>query len=317
VLPLFWLISRRQGSPCKIDPSSSRLLLLGQQPKSASHDGEFGYGFVRALLPLFSSAPPLTRHKAWGGGGGGGGGDGDGTAAGLVHIRELVAGASGRSLHVNEAFNWDSPERHVAVPWPTREQELEGMLLCFRAHAMRSLLPPLPPPPPPPPATPVAPAAPGTPDTPGTGTTASCSPSDAAAGGCAAPAAAGAAAPLSNSPPAGSVLVSSRRGKRKVLNAEALRAALASELGAEAVHHEVLFFEDYANPQRATALVRLLRGARLLVAPHGAALTNMLFLPAGAQVVELLPYRCQRLRPYFATMARKLSLGYTSWQVGV
>ena len=38
---------------------------------------------------------------------------------------------------------------------------------------------------------------------------------------------------------------------------------------------------------------------KILITPHGANMANMIFLPTNSIVIEILPYRCQRLRIFF------------------
>ena len=46
--------------------------------------------------------------------------------------------------------------------------------------------------------------------------------------------------------------------------------------------------------------------------PHGANMANMIFMQKGTAIIELLPYRCQRLRVFFESMASALNLKYIS-----
>ena len=71
-----------------------------------------------------------------------------------------------------------------------------------------------------------------------------------------------------------------RRGTRlrRLGNEDELAAALA-RMGFVAVRPETMSFADQ---------VRLFRGADMIVAPHGAALTNLGFCRPGTQVIELL-----------------------------
>ena len=70
------------------------------------------------------------------------------------------------------------------------------------------------------------------------------------------------------------------RGRRVRNEGEVV--AMLREFGAEIVHFEDL---DFA------AQVRLMAETRLLVSIHGAGLTNMMWMPAGGRVIELLPVR--------------------------
>ena len=72
-----------------------------------------------------------------------------------------------------------------------------------------------------------------------------------------------------------------RSPARKLVNEDDVASALAQR-GFEAVVLEHLSF---------AAQAALFAEAKTLVAPHGAGLTNMLFSPPGATVIELMPMR--------------------------
>lgn len=92
----------------------------------------------------------------------------------------------------------------------------------------------------------------------------------------------------------------SRKGSRgrNLLTEDALRPALETR-GFRLVRMEDLSFEEQ---------VALMRRTSVLVAPHGAGLTNMMFCPPGAQVVEIgdpgFP------NPNFYALACAMGLGY-------
>jgi tetratricopeptide (TPR) repeat protein len=81
-----------------------------------------------------------------------------------------------------------------------------------------------------------------------------------------------------------SVLYLSRgqSASRQLVNERELEEALSSRFDAKIVHAENLSFE---------AQVRLAAEAPVIVAPHGAGLTNIIFAQSGTSVVELLPDR--------------------------
>lgn len=79
--------------------------------------------------------------------------------------------------------------------------------------------------------------------------------------------------------PAGRRLFMLRKGTRRVANLDALRPVLCKH-GLEEVSMEGMSFDEQ---------VRLFAGATLLVGPHGAGLSNAIFMPAGAALVELMP----------------------------
>ncbi|KAL5226698.1 hypothetical protein ABZP36_014963 [Zizania latifolia] len=77
------------------------------------------------------------------------------------------------------------------------------------------------------------------------------------------------------------MLIISRRGTRKLLNLRQV-AAMARELG-----FDVIASEAGGNVKRFAATVN---SCDVLVAVHGAGLTNQVFLPTGAVVVQIVPW---------------------------
>lgn len=84
-------------------------------------------------------------------------------------------------------------------------------------------------------------------------------------------------------------LVLIHRGKdRLVLNEDALVADLKSSFPQLQIHIES--FEKMSLEQQ----VRLMRSTSILVGMHGAGMTNLLFLPRNAAVIELFPWHFTR-----------------------
>lgn len=67
---------------------------------------------------------------------------------------------------------------------------------------------------------------------------------------------------------------------------------------------EKVFMEDLAFPEQ----VRMMQQTHILLAPHGAGLTNMLFCPAGSHVIEMADPGFPN--PNFYNLASGLGLGY-------
>ena len=88
---------------------------------------------------------------------------------------------------------------------------------------------------------------------------------------------------LSADEPASEIVYVSRRKARgrRVLNEPELLASIA-DLGVREVAFEDLSFVEQ---------VRLMAKTRLLIGIHGAGLTNLMFMPTGGSVIELLPKR--------------------------
>jgi hypothetical protein len=107
----------------------------------------------------------------------------------------------------------------------------------------------------------------------------------------------------------GVLTFSNRLGKRRVLNMAEIVEVSAAELGDIVdVKRDILFFD--AAPLLETGAI--LGRTKIWASPHGANMANMLFMNAGSTVIEFLPYRCQRLRVFFRSMASTLSLKYQS-----
>jgi hypothetical protein len=81
-------------------------------------------------------------------------------------------------------------------------------------------------------------------------------------------------------------------GRRALIN-ETEVAALCSEFGFETVASSSL--------KDAAAYVRLFSESSAVISPHGAGLTNVIFMPPGGTVVELSP--SDWIRPYYYTLA--------------
>lgn len=93
----------------------------------------------------------------------------------------------------------------------------------------------------------------------------------------------------------------SQASRRRLLNEEAVWPLLASA-GFERVHLETLSFE---------AQVALMRETAVLLGPHGAGFTNMLFVPPAADVVEIADLSFPN--PNFYALAA--ALGHRYWLV--
>ena len=96
------------------------------------------------------------------------------------------------------------------------------------------------------------------------------------------------------------ILISRRTASRgrRVLNMDAVSAALA-ELGFE--EHAL---EQYSIQQQ----IELFHDAEIVVGPHGAGLTNMLFAPHGTRIVEL--FGTATVMPHYYYMAKSLKNPY-------
>ncbi|KQT61467.1 hypothetical protein ASG52_00830 [Methylobacterium sp. Leaf456] len=98
------------------------------------------------------------------------------------------------------------------------------------------------------------------------------------------------------------LLISRRKAKnRRIVNDEQVHDLL-SKLGFETVT-----FED----MDVRAQAKLMSEAEIVVAPHGAGLSNVVFCPPGATVIELLPVGCPVV---FQFLSQKCDLDYVAVQ---
>ncbi len=98
------------------------------------------------------------------------------------------------------------------------------------------------------------------------------------------------------------LLISRRKAKdRRIVN-EGQVHDLLSELGFEAVT-----FED----MDVRAQAKLMSEAEIVVAPHGAGLSNVVFCPPGGTVIEFIPTRCPIV---FQVLSQKCGLNYIAVQ---
>ena len=98
----------------------------------------------------------------------------------------------------------------------------------------------------------------------------------------------------------------SRRNKRLILNEGELLAA-AARTGAAvrlAALEELSLYESLA----------LLRRTTVLAGMHGSALINSLFLPAGAALLQLLPYKVEAGAVFFQGTAEARGVRYVEWR---
>ena len=104
----------------------------------------------------------------------------------------------------------------------------------------------------------------------------------------------------------GAVALLVRRGSRSITNSDAVEAALRKRFGVDV---RTIAFDGLAFAEQVIAL----HDVRLLVAPHGAGLTNLVFLPPGAALVEVFPLHW-RPGDYFDSLAGSCSVWYSAYQ---
>ncbi|GER34130.1 duplicated homeodomain-like superfamily protein [Striga asiatica] len=112
-----------------------------------------------------------------------------------------------------------------------------------------------------------------------------------------------------NSKPSRMLVVSRRKGRRLVNRAEVARAARGVGFEEVAVRE---MGDDVAEA------ARLVNGFDVMVGVHGAGLTNMVFLPRGAVVVQVVPYGLHWVaRHCFEGPARRMELRYLAYEAGL
>ncbi|XP_029119634.1 alpha-1,3-arabinosyltransferase XAT3-like [Elaeis guineensis] len=97
--------------------------------------------------------------------------------------------------------------------------------------------------------------------------------------------------------------------------------ALLNEDGVVALAREVGFEVEVAAPTRMTSVgdfAGVVNGCGVLMGVHGAGLTNMVFLPAGAVVVQVVPWGLDwAAAAYYARPARRMGLRYIEYHTAV
>ncbi|CAL4951093.1 unnamed protein product [Urochloa decumbens] len=114
------------------------------------------------------------------------------------------------------------------------------------------------------------------------------------------------------------LLIVSRRGTRLLLNADAV-ARVAEEVGFEATVSELSAVAAAAGDDGVARVARLINSFDAMVGVHGADLTNMVFLPAGAAVVQIVPWGGLQwiARMDFGEPAEAIGLRYIQYEVAV
>ena len=97
-----------------------------------------------------------------------------------------------------------------------------------------------------------------------------------------------------------------RRGSRNIVNSEAVEAAMRKRF---AENVRLLTFEGLTFAEQ----VKALHDVKLLVAPHGAGLTNIAFMPPGAALIEVFPIY-YRPGEYFDALARGCGMWYGAYE---
>ena len=102
------------------------------------------------------------------------------------------------------------------------------------------------------------------------------------------------------------ITITPRRGagKREILNAGDLIEPLQSVTALTVIEYEFTEMQE---------TMQILRSTRLLITPHGAGMSNLVFMRPGASVLETDGFMCGIQGDYYGQLARILSLNHRVW----
>nr|CAB3472468.1 unnamed protein product [Digitaria exilis] len=114
------------------------------------------------------------------------------------------------------------------------------------------------------------------------------------------------------------LLIVSRRGTRLLLNTDAVVRA-AEEVGFEVVVSELSSMASTDGDDDVAHVGRVINSFDAMVGVHGADLTNMVFLPEGATMVQIVPWGGLQwiARLDFGDPAEAMGLRYIQYEIGV
>ena len=102
------------------------------------------------------------------------------------------------------------------------------------------------------------------------------------------------------------VVVSPRMGepRRQILNSKDFVDVLRLKVQLPVIEYEFASLRD---------TMKIMRSTRLLITPHGAGMSNLLFMPPGASVLETDSFLCGYMADYFGQLAKVLDLNHQVW----
>jgi capsular polysaccharide biosynthesis protein len=108
-----------------------------------------------------------------------------------------------------------------------------------------------------------------------------------------------------------SVLVSPRKGagKRKMTNSADLIKALQDRFQ----EHSDISIMEMEFSSNLVHTLSALRRTRLLISPHGAGLSNLVFMRPGASVLETDSYLCFIWGDWYGQLAKVINLNFREW----
>lgn len=104
------------------------------------------------------------------------------------------------------------------------------------------------------------------------------------------------------------LVISPRQGatRREMTNPRDMQQALQDE----ATQLRVVLYEFETSMLQT---MQVMRATRLLITPHGAGMSNLVFMRPGAAVLETNGYRCDYLGDYYGQLANLLNLHHRMW----
>ena len=102
------------------------------------------------------------------------------------------------------------------------------------------------------------------------------------------------------------VVIVARRGagQREIVNSHELMVALREAVQLHVIEYEFGNLRDTMSTMRST---------RLLVTPHGAGMSNIIFMRPGSAVLETDSFRCDHQGEYFGQLAKVINLHHRVW----
>jgi len=102
------------------------------------------------------------------------------------------------------------------------------------------------------------------------------------------------------------ILISPRKGagKREIINPDELRQAV--EVG---IREPVIVYEFGSMYETMNKLA----SSRILISPHGAGMSNIIFMRVGTSVLETDSYLCDSQGDYYGELARTVNVNHKVW----
>eukprot|EP00871_Galdieria_phlegrea_P004341 jgi/Galph1/4908/GphlegSOOS_G3551.1 len=96
-----------------------------------------------------------------------------------------------------------------------------------------------------------------------------------------------------------------RQKSRRILNMQSLSSSIENFFG---VRTRIIWLEDASFWKQ----IMIMKTTRILIAAHGAALTNIVYMKPGSAVIEISNFGCSG-EPYYGSLAELSNLNYWNW----